>query len=539
MKKYLNICSRELPINPNKPIRALSLDGGGIYGLTTAILLRQLCEQDEEFLSKNQISLFSGTSAGAVNALLLAQEESPREAVLNGCLESFWQDQRVYASHINQKNYYDPMSWTKEYNSNLGIGSWFASEPFRELLSERFGNKTLKDLPNKVMVATFNLYGKKNVEGHRQWIPKLYYNFPFLEEDNNKSIVDIAYGAGTPPGARDICGGIVDGGLFVPNPAVNTIAKILEQSRHYLLINITVDIAIINLTGKEIYHRAKECKLNVLPYGKALIKGINELLKRSHVKVSLRKLLMIIVGAEELKNLENNSKICHLLENFIKKMITPEVYYHFESENLANAIKNTRLLSVGVGEKKPAYWLENFSLGIKQFGQYPTNPPNSNWWTPETFLALDAPSENSEYVCSQTLGGFYHRLNPPLFGAPDSLPTLPATFLAKNQYIKEQVIEQIKTKTTSDAAHRAVQCALTYLKRCKEINQQSSKGDLQKQITTATKTRDEITDQKDQDNNELRIAQLNLYIAQLELKIAQIDQQDKKELSEKMNVKLK
>ncbi|MCA9649183.1 MAG: patatin-like phospholipase family protein [Myxococcales bacterium] len=65
---------------PSETIHIISMDGGGIYGLATARMLRKLCERDPAFLAKSDIASyrFAGTSAGALNALLLAKEEDPR-----------------------------------------------------------------------------------------------------------------------------------------------------------------------------------------------------------------------------------------------------------------------------------------------------------------------------------------------------------------------------------------------------------------------------------------------------------------------------
>lgn len=526
MNESNNMCNRLKPINPNKPIRALSLDGGGIYGLTTALLLKQLCEKDKDFLKEDQVYIFSGTSAGAVNALLLATEKSPREAILSGRLERFWKDQRVYASHINEGNFYNPMSWAREFYSNLGIGSWFASEPYRELLKETFGDKNLDDLPNKVMVTTFDLYGS-TVNGHRQWKPKMYYNFPILESDNRKSIADIAYAAGTPPGARDIVDGKIDGGLYVPNPAVNTIAKILEQARHYLILNLYIDLIIFDITSRQFYDYVKNSGIRVLPYSDDIEEKLNKLLDKTCVKICLKHALQTIMLAEELRKLEHDPK-CYLpLKELLADILTKEVYDYIESESLAHAIKNTHLLSIGVGDKKPAYWLKDFSLGSQQFNAGPTNPPNLNFWTPDTFLSLDAPSENSEYVCAQAIGDFYHRLNPPLFGAPDSLPTLPATFLSKNSFIKEAVISQIECKVESEVAQQAILSTLDYLKKWKNEGEQYSLEQIEEHINAAKKLLKELKNSENANELGVQIAQVKLFLAELELKKQQIERGEK------------
>src|SRR3954468_13177233 len=77
-------------------LRILSIDGAGLYGLTAAIWLRRLCEAEPTFLDGTDVHLFAATSSGAVNCLLLARHERPREALLAGELEKFWKQPAVF-----------------------------------------------------------------------------------------------------------------------------------------------------------------------------------------------------------------------------------------------------------------------------------------------------------------------------------------------------------------------------------------------------------------------------------------------------------
>src|SRR5690242_19279812 len=106
---------------PN-PIRIVSIDGGGIYGLTSATWMRQLCERDPNFLKPTgpgaQIPLLAGISSGAVNALLLAKEPDPRQALLDGVIQAFWKEPIGAFSHSNP--------WTAWW-SLYGVGGWFGT----------------------------------------------------------------------------------------------------------------------------------------------------------------------------------------------------------------------------------------------------------------------------------------------------------------------------------------------------------------------------------------------------------------------------
>ena len=139
----------------------LSFDGGGIYALTEAIWLRQLCEQVPGFLTPRQVRIFAGTSAGAVNALLLARHESPREAVLAGELERFWTKTGILSNEENFVTRWTGTLMTAMYGDALGA------------LHDVFGDMTLKDLAdegrNRVLISTFNYTGRgpKEKRDHR------------------------------------------------------------------------------------------------------------------------------------------------------------------------------------------------------------------------------------------------------------------------------------------------------------------------------------------------------------------------------------
>ncbi|MDJ0836209.1 MAG: patatin-like phospholipase family protein [Acidobacteriota bacterium] len=210
----------------NPPYQIISLDGGGIYGLTTASLLRQLCDaqQDQDsprFLepAEGQKYLFAGTSAGAINALLMARYENPRDFVRSGQLEAFWGEPGIYA------NLADPVaSWL----SFFGITAWLGRADFENLLMKTFGDETLGDLKHNVLLTTFDMSGQESpITGQMQWMPDIFYNFG---PRNRPDVLlrDLAYAAAAPPSMRAVTRGWADGGIFSPNPSDNALAKMIQ-----------------------------------------------------------------------------------------------------------------------------------------------------------------------------------------------------------------------------------------------------------------------------------------------------------------------
>lgn len=242
--------------------RVLSIDGGGIYGLTSARWLRRLCQQEPSFLSGEDVCLFAGCSSGAVNCLLLAKHERPREAVLAGELEDFWHDPGTFTNS-------DPMG---QMLSWMELSGWFGEKDFMDLLARHFADRTLGDLKHRVLISTFNWGGappefpepdkpgprpptsvatlcqeiakacaawrpvsgagepKRVREDRRRWHPQMFSNAPD-SADRRFRVVDIAYGAATPPGFRALRGGIGDGASFSASPTVDAIAHLVAEER--------------------------------------------------------------------------------------------------------------------------------------------------------------------------------------------------------------------------------------------------------------------------------------------------------------------
>ncbi len=208
-------------------IRILSIDGGGIYGLASAIWLRRLCETNPRFLAGDDVSLFAGTSSGAINSLLLARHDKPRDALIGGELERFWRDARPFQNN-------DPFSATASF---WGVTGWFSGTDFLSLLRDTFGELKLGDLKHDVLISTFSWQGSEHVpktragQGTRHWKPKFFANTNVEDPDCEAKVVDLAYAAAAPPSLRPIYGGFGDGATFSGSPVVAAIAQVVKHWR--------------------------------------------------------------------------------------------------------------------------------------------------------------------------------------------------------------------------------------------------------------------------------------------------------------------
>src|SRR4051812_48639128 len=121
--------------------RILSLDGGGVRGAFTAVLLRRLEEKYPNFLSN--VDLFAGTSTGGIIALGLAAGLSPGDLVYL---------YKTYAQEI-----FSDSLWDNIKDLGGAIGAKYGNGRLRSVLTRYFGPRPLKSLKAKVLIPTFDL----------------------------------------------------------------------------------------------------------------------------------------------------------------------------------------------------------------------------------------------------------------------------------------------------------------------------------------------------------------------------------------------
>ncbi len=400
-------------MSEEKQIRILSLDGAGIYGLTQALWLRQLCEEDADFLKPGNVGLFAGCSAGAINSLLLAMADNPREVVCDGVLEAFWTDRGTFSNT-------DPVA---AWLSFFGIGALGSAEDFLSLLKRYMGDRKLDSLPQKVLVTTFNWSCSRGnytqrafpddncrpagapgcrwpaspfdlgqgftppwLHAHEiisptvgpaqkgqadSWGPNIFTNLDvsdhptFVDSAEHWYIVDIAYGAASPAGWRPIRNGLSDAGLqFGANPVLNAIGAMVqcEKSEH--------------------------------------------------------------------------------------------------EREPADTLRAVSALSLGTGGQQPYYWLENFNLSSHQFASLPTNPLRGHWSPPTSAVMIQGPVENTDLITEQLLPTSFLRLNPGIL----QMSAGEASLVSYTALGQQWMIDQIRAAVRSPRSKESVRVAVDFLK---------------------------------------------------------------------------
>lgn len=221
--------------------RIISIDGGGIRGLITAIILERLVATPGLEGLLDSAEFIAGTSTGGLLAMGIAH---------NVELEVM---QEVYVRR-GPKIFDD--SWVDNV-TDLGklIGAEYDTGPLRRELRKVFGGVTLGELSKQVLITTFDLDNQDPVR--RRWKPKLFHNFPGPSSDLDALAVDVGLYTSAAPTYFPSVNGYIDGGVYANNPAMCALAQALDQ--RYPPTPPLEDVAILSLgTGKSLqYIRGK------------------------------------------------------------------------------------------------------------------------------------------------------------------------------------------------------------------------------------------------------------------------------------------
>jgi patatin-like phospholipase/acyl hydrolase len=197
--------------------RVVSIDGGGIRGLVTTVLLQRIVATPglEKFL--DSADLIAGTSTGGLLALAIAHQlelEKIRNLYVTKGPKIFddsWLDDLVDLGKLRGADY--------------DIG------PLRHELKKLFGNTKLGQLKKRVLITAFDLDNEDPDPAKRTWKPKLFHNFPGPNSDRASSAVDVGLYTSAAPTFFPSVDGYIDGGVYASNPSMCSLAQ-TQDSRY-------------------------------------------------------------------------------------------------------------------------------------------------------------------------------------------------------------------------------------------------------------------------------------------------------------------
>lgn len=193
--------------------RILCLDGGGIRGLYTAVLLHRIATAVPAFLES--IHLYAGTSTGGILALGLAAGRTPQEGVI---LYQHW-GPRIFSRSL---------LWKMRTLGGL-IGAKYDNHSLLEAVTTELGQRTMADLAQQgrfVLISTFRL--KATLKSYPVWKPKFFHNFPGATGDMDELLRDVAMYTSAAPTYFPSYQGYVDGGVAANSPTMAALAQALD-----------------------------------------------------------------------------------------------------------------------------------------------------------------------------------------------------------------------------------------------------------------------------------------------------------------------
>jgi patatin-like phospholipase/acyl hydrolase len=194
--------------------RILALDGGGIRGIFTAVLLNRIAAEVPGFTDR--ADLLAGTSTGGIIALGLANGMSPADLV-----ELYLENGETIFSRDLLHEIGDL--------GNL-IGAKYDNTNLIETINKTFGIGKLKDLlPRHVLIPSFDLDNEAVPPKLRTWKPKFYHNYAGPQSDGEENIADVALRTSSAPTYFPVYQGYVDGGVVANNPSMAALAQAIDN----------------------------------------------------------------------------------------------------------------------------------------------------------------------------------------------------------------------------------------------------------------------------------------------------------------------
>ena len=197
--------------------RVLTIDGGGIRGLVTTVLLQRLVAHPGFENLLDSVDFVAGTSTGGLIALGIAQQidlADIRDVYVNKGPKIFddsWLDDLIDVGKLR--------------------GADYDIKPLRRELKKLLGKATLGQLKKHVLITAFDLDNEDPDPTSRSWKPKLFHNFTGPNNDQNQLAYKVCLYSSAAPTYFPSVDGFIDGSVYATNPSMCALAQTQDQ-RH-------------------------------------------------------------------------------------------------------------------------------------------------------------------------------------------------------------------------------------------------------------------------------------------------------------------
>jgi uncharacterized protein len=206
------------PEAPGLPFRILSVDGGGIRGLVSALAIAEIetrlsARTGKQARMDEYFHLFAGTSTGGLISLALT---APKNVSAEDLALFYTEDgPKIFSRDL----------W-RELSTLWGFtGPKYSPGPLREAIERRLGASKISDATRDLLVTSYDMNKSE---------PHFFKRWRALEsEDRDFPIADPALATSAAPTYFPSHGlgqrALVDGGVFAANPSVAAIAEALGR----------------------------------------------------------------------------------------------------------------------------------------------------------------------------------------------------------------------------------------------------------------------------------------------------------------------
>ena len=220
--------------------RILSIDGGGIRGIVTTVMMQRLQATPGLKGFLDSVDLIAGTSTGGLLALGIARGlelDQIRDLYVDDGPDIFddsWID--------------DLLDLGKLRGADYKIG------PMRRVFKRVLGESTtLGQLQKRVLITAFDMDNENPDPLERTWKPKLFHNFPGDGSDRAELAYKVGMYTAAAPTYFPSVDGYIDGGVYANNPSMCALAQ--TQDKRYRPTPRINEVVMVSLgTGTSLFH---------------------------------------------------------------------------------------------------------------------------------------------------------------------------------------------------------------------------------------------------------------------------------------------
>jgi len=202
-----------------KKIRILSIDGGGIRGILPGIILSRIEEKlqvkknDPDLRLADMFDFMAGTSTGGILTLsYLTPDENGRPKLKAS------EAVKLYLEKGDK--IFDVSLWQSLASGAGTIDEKYDASELEEALNENFGNCKLSDLLRPCIISSYDIGNGKPHFFKQSKSDKSIYNYKIKEVARATSAAPTYFEAARVNNEIDSPFSLIDGGVFVNNPAL-------------------------------------------------------------------------------------------------------------------------------------------------------------------------------------------------------------------------------------------------------------------------------------------------------------------------------